>query len=199
MNSIEKCKKIYRDSFETYGDDARSVRWDKKTIETRYKELLKVGELNESSVLEIGCGIGGFYEYITQKNQIVLGTYLGIDLIEGMIDLAKQKYPEAFWEKRNIFNEPLEDQFDYVFLCGVFNLAGEDCQNYMEKMLLQAFSYCKKGLAFNFISSNVNFKDEEMSYYDPVDVFDFCIKNLSWKVDIHHHYSKCDVSVFIYR
>lgn len=84
-----------------------------------------------------------------------------------------------------------------MFLCGGFNQGMET--EFMKKMLKEAFSYCKKGLAFNFISSYVNFYSEERSYHKPQEVFEFCVENLSRKIDMHHHYAKCDVSMFVYR
>ena len=191
MNCIEKNKKIYEEAFQTYGDDTRSCLWDRPMI-MRYQELVNVATLDGTTVLDIGCGIGGFYEYMVKDCGIKNLSYKGIDLVEGMIKLASQKYPEASFQTRNIFENPLVELYDYVFLCGVFNIAVADSEEFMKKMLKEAFSYCQKGLAFNFISSYVNFQNEE-------DIFTFCIENLSRKVKIFHHYEKCDVSVFVYK
>lgn len=40
---------------------------------------------------------------------------------------------------------------------------------------------------------------EERSYHNPLEIFKFCIDELSPKVNISHHYEKCDVSVFVYK
>ncbi len=198
MNCIEKNRKIYEEAFQTYGDDTRSCLWDKPMI-MRYQELVKIAPLEGTTVLDIGCGIGGFYEYMVKDCDIKNLSYKGVDLIEGMVKLASQKYPEASFETRNIFENPLVGLYDYVFLCGVFNIAVADSEEFMKRMLKEAFSYCKKGLAFNFISSYVNFQNEETAYYNPQDIFTFCIENLSRKIKIFHHYEKCDVSVFVYK
>lgn len=74
MDSIERNTKIYQDSFDTYGDDPRSCHWESSVI-FRYDELTKSIDLNGSSVLEVGCGIGGFYDYcINQKASRILPT-----------------------------------------------------------------------------------------------------------------------------
>jgi hypothetical protein len=41
--------------------------------------------------------------------------------------------------------------------------------------------------------------EPEMAYYDPAQVLDFCIRNLTRKVVMHHHYERVDVAVFTYR
>ena len=99
--------------------------------------------------------------------------------------------------KCDALKEKLQETYDYVFLCGVFN--AKTTIEFMEQMLIEAFFYCEKGLAFNFISDYVNFKTEEFSYHNPQEIFTFCVENLSRKVELHHHYAKCDVSIFVYK
>ena len=196
MGNIENNKKIYEHAFALYGDDPRSCLWDTK-MAFRYEELMNVGNLNGASILDIGCGIGGFYDFCINDKHICNMSYKGIDVVEGMIELAKTKYPLADFEVHNILETRLNETYDYVILCGIFNVAAD--MQYMNKILLEAFEYCKKGLAFNFISSYVNFREEEISYHNPQDVFSFCVENLSRKIKMNHHYEKCDVSVFVYR
>lgn len=198
MDCVERNKQIYEKAFRIYGDDTRSCLWEKPMV-MRYQELLKIADLTGNSVLDIGCGLGGLYEYITRDREIRLSSYKEIDLVEGMVDLAGRKYPEASFEVRNIFEAPIEESYDYVFCCGLFNNAIEDSDRYMKEMLKAAFSCCTKGMGFTFISSYVNFKDKEMAYHNPTDVLDFCLRELSWKAELHHHYAKCDVSAFVYR
>lgn len=197
MDSIERNTKIYQDSFDTYGDDPRSCHWESSVI-FQYDELTKSIDLNGSSVLEVGCGIGGFYDYCINQKGIKDFTYQGIDLVKGMIDLAQKKYPKAKFNVCNILEQPVYGgPFDYVILCGIFNMATrtED----MKKILAKSFEYCTKGMIFNFISTYVNFIDETMSYHNPQDILKFCIENLSRKVNMNHHYGKCDVSTAVYR
>lgn len=196
MDSIKDSKRIFEESFEKYGDDPKACLWDQKMV-FRYEELTKAVDLNGASVLEIGCGIGGFYDYCIHDKGIANLNYKGIDLVEGMINLAKKKYPSAEFEVCNILEQRLQEMYDYVVLCGVFNVAFDT--NDMEKILSQAFQYCKKAMVFNFISTYVNFKDDEISYHDPKEVFCFCAEHLSTKIKMNHHYEKCDVSLCVYR
>ncbi len=170
MKSIENNKKIFEESFEKYGDDPKSCLWDERMV-FRYEELTRVADFNGTSILEIGCGIGGFYEYCIQDKGIKDLTYKGIDLVPGMIELAKEKYPSAEFEVCNILEQKLKETYDYVILCGVFNVATKTQD--MERILSEAYKYCKKGMAFNFISTYVNFQEDEISYHNPQEVFLF--------------------------
>ena len=196
MSSVEENIKIFSEAFQKYGDDVRSCLWGTKQT-FRWNEIINVSELDGASVLEIGCGIGSLYEYCIQDRGMKDLTYKGVDLVPEMIDLAKQKFPEAEFEVCNILEQKLEKTYDYVILCGVFNVATKTEE--MEKILSEAFQYCKKGMAFNFISTYVNFHDEEMSYHNPQEIFSFCVESLSRKVRMNHHYEKCDVSMFVYK
>ena len=196
MSSVEDNIKVFAEAFQKYGDDVRSCLWGTRQTE-RWEELTNVAQLDGASVLEIGCGIGSFYEYCIQVKGMKHMAYKGIDLVPDMIDLAKQKYPAAEFEMCNILEQKLEKAYDYVILCGVFNIATKTEE--MEKILSEAFLYCKKGMAFNFISTYVNFKSEDMSYHNPQEIFTFCVEKLSRKVKMNHHYNKCDVSMFVYK
>ncbi|MDE6312063.1 MAG: class I SAM-dependent methyltransferase [Lachnospiraceae bacterium] len=198
MDCVQENRKIYTESFEKYGDDTKSCLWDRPMI-MRYEELYKVGELNHSTILDIGCGLGGLYEYFRDDCNVRNMTYKGIDIIDGMIQTAAGKFPEADFEVRDIMTNPLTEKqgYDYVFLCGIFNRSMET--DFMKKMLKEAFSYCKKAMAFNFISTYVNFTSEENSYHNPQEIFSYCVENLSRKVSLNHHYAKTDCAVFVYR
>lgn len=196
MDSIESNKKIFKESFDKYGDDPRSCLWD-SNVDFRYEELIRIADLNGAAVLEIGCGIGGFYDFCINDVGIQNLSYKGIDLVAGMIGLVKKKYPSAEWEVCNILEKEPTKQYDYVILSGVFNVSTQTSE--MQEILAQAFKYCKKGMAFNFISTYVNFIDAAISYHNPQEIFSFCVENLSRKVSMNHHYMKCDVSVFVYR
>lgn len=84
---------------------------------------------------------------------------------------------------------------------GIFNLRvaieEDDAIENMKCILRKTFACCKKGIIFNFISTYVNWRDEDMSYFDPFAVGRFCVENLSAKVHIEHHYNKCDVCIMV--
>lgn len=196
MDCVQENKIIYEKAFKKYGDDTRSCHWDKPMI-MRYQELKKIAELSDSSIIDIGCGLGGLYEYFVKDCGIKNLKYTGIDIVGEMVEVAKKKYPKARFLTQDIMQVPLQERYDYAFICGVFNLGMTT--EFMKQMLSEVFVHCEKGMAFNFVSSYVNFRNDDMSYHNPQEIFDWCIENLSWKVDMHHHYEKCDVSVFVYR
>lgn len=45
-----------------------------------------------------------------------------------------------------------------------------------------------KGIAFNLLTSYVDYKDDNLFYADPGEYIDFCKKELSNKVNLYHDY-----------
>ncbi len=181
----------YRKRFQKYGDAPESVGISSAGQRFRFRKLVKIGDLRNRRVLDLGCGIGDFYPFLIEKfGQL---DYTGIDLVSEMVEFDKNKYPKARFLHHDLFAEPLAETFDYVMISTVFNYAMPGSGEYMRELLTHAFHYCTRGLGFNFLPTLVNFTEPEMAYYDPAQVLDFCIQNLTRKVVIHHHYERVDV------
>jgi SAM-dependent methyltransferase len=187
----------YRSLFHKYGDAPEATQMSAEGQCFRFRKLMEIGDLRNRRVLDLGCGIGDFYPLLIEKFSPL--DYTGVDLVPEMVQHAAQKYPRARFLCRDLFAENLNEKFDYVLASVVFNNTMPDCDGYMRELLTAAFPYCTLGLGFNFISTHVSFTDPEMAYHDPADVLDFCIRNLTRNVVVHHHYERADVVVFAYR
>jgi SAM-dependent methyltransferase len=187
----------YRSLFERYGDAPEATQWTPEGQLFRFRKLMEVADLRDRRILDVGCGIGALYPVLMERFGEL--DYTGLDIVPEMVDYAARKYPRARFLCRDLCTESLDETFDYALSSGVFNNAMPDCDAFMRELLSKAFQHCTRGLAFNFISTHVNFTDPEMAYHDPARVLDFCIRNLTRKVVIHHHYERVDVAVFVYR
>ena len=195
---------------EQFGDAPEANSWDRAAQVFRWKELLKLSDFVGSaqqgdSLLDLGCGTGDFFGYlmetIPEGNRLA---YMGVDVVSSMIEIAKNKYPmgEELFRVLNVLEEDLPRKFTYIFANGIFNLHLMDEKDefpYMCKLLKKIWPYAERGICFNFISTYVNWRDEEMAYYNPCCVLEFCITELSRKVNMAHHYGKCDVCVWVER
>jgi SAM-dependent methyltransferase len=187
----------YRGLFQKYGDAPEATQMSLEGKVFRYRKLMEIADLRNRRVLDLGCGIGDFYPFLTEKFGEL--DYTGIDLVPEMVAYAARKYPRAHFLCRDLFRDELDRTYDYVLISGVFNNAMPEVDRFMQELLALAFKYCTVGIGFNFLSTHVNFVDAELAYHDPAEVLDFCIRNLTRTVIMDHHYERVDVALFAYR
>jgi 2-polyprenyl-3-methyl-5-hydroxy-6-metoxy-1,4-benzoquinol methylase len=180
-----------------HGDRPEAVRWSSTGQILHYQSMLDIGDINGKKILDFGCGKGDFYQFLKDKDIHV--EYHGYDINEKLIALAEQKYPEADFRVFDIDKDKLNEDFDYIFLCGVFNLKVEGLDEIIKNTLLKLFKHCRIGLAFNALSSHNPEKDFELHYTSPEDMFSFSVKNLSPYVSIRHDRMNYDFTLFVYR
>ena len=53
---------------------------------------------------------------------------------------------------------------------------------------MKLFSHVRCGLAFNALSTYVDYFDDDLFYFDPEDVFNFCKEQLSTRVTLRNDY-----------
>ena len=104
-----------------------------------------------STVLDIGCGNGGFFNILKKLKKNV--QYAGLDFNEKMIFNAKKKFPNLkFYHYEDIkYKIYLKKKFDYVLIFGVLHL-----NNNWKKILINAKKIIKKGIFFDIRCSEQN-------------------------------------------
>jgi SAM-dependent methyltransferase len=187
----------YQSLLRQHGDSAEAAQWSPEGQLFRFRKLVTIGDLGGRSVLDLGCGLGALFPFLIDRFNSI--DYTGIDIVPDSIAHASMKYPGTRFLCRDILTDPLDEQFDYVLISGPFNNQFPGVNKFLEDLVEAAFGCCRIGLAFNFTSSWVNFTNPEMAYHDPAHVLHFCLRHLSRKVSMHHHYERCDVVVFVYR
>lgn len=179
---------MYSSRLNEHGDGPQATQWSNRSSqERRMKVLTEIDRIRDSRILDFGCGTGHLLTYLRQQRGFA-GEYVGYDISEAMIQVAQQKFPTDRFERRDILTDPPDETFDFVLANGVFNNRVPEGQELMKALLEKLFTLAKKGLAFNCMSSYVEFFDPELAYYDPVEVFTFCKTNLSALVTLRHDY-----------
>lgn len=187
----------YRRLFREHGASPLAAQCSPEGQRMRFDELMRIADLSGTTVLDLGCGIADFYPLLSERFPGLI--YSGVDIVPEMIEYARQRYPEITFQCRDILEEPLDETFDYILISEMFNNAIPGATDFLKSMVSGAFKNARRGLAFNFISTHVNFVSEDMAYHDPTEILNFCISNVSRRTALFHHYGRCDVSVFVYR
>lgn len=188
---------FYNMHLKKFGDRPEALRWTPKGQLLRYHGMLDIApDLNNARVLDFGCGTGDFYRFLQRRGINV--QYTGIDINENFIAMAREKYPECTFKVMDIAEEEPEGFFDYIFICGVFNLRVPGVADDMKHALVTLFRHCNKGLALNALSSHTPIKDVELYYTSPEEMIDFSLKHLSPSVALRHDRIPHDFTLFVY-
>lgn len=192
-NYHERNRLVYLESLRVHREGHRAVNWGSEASQQkRFDVLTKIADdVFESSILDIGCGIGHLVDFILARG--FSGTYLGIDLLEEMIVKAQSRHPKMSFENNSI-QDYKEKSFDYVFMSGIFTVANEEALKFL---IMEAFRIGKKGVAFNTLSAWANEKDPDEYYAEPGKILEFCF-TLTSKIVLRHDYLPHDFTVYLY-
>jgi len=180
-----------------HGDRPEAVRWSIQGQLMHYQNLLDIGAIDNTRILDFGCGKGDFFQYLRDRGITV--DYTGYDFNANLISLAQKKFPESRFRVFDIDSDALDEDFDYIFLCGVFNLRVSGLAETIHHALQKLFRHCRKGLAFNALSDLNPAQEVELYYTSPTDLFRFAVKNLSPYVSLRHDRMYYDFTMFVYR
>ena len=197
----------YESCLAEFGDTHRGVDWpDMNDLEIRYRVMLEVLNTqvpSKKTLLDFGCGASHLYEYIL-RNNFPLSVYSGLDISEDFINLASSKYPLVKYYCLDILDTDQSiDHFDYVVMNGVFtekrSLTFDEMFVYFKKIVSKVFSIADCGIAFNVMSSHVDWERDDL-FHLPLDVLsEFLIKHVSRNYVIRNDYGLYEYTVYVYK
>lgn len=181
----KKLETHYRNLLLKHGDSAESAQYSSRfSQEKRFEILVQIADLNGASILDFGCGSGHLATYLDSKK--VKFTYTGVDVVEEFFDVAHKKSPNG--SRFGTLEEFEQEKFDYIFVSGVFNNKRKNNRKFYQESLRKLFSMCSKGIAFNMMSTYVDYQDTSLFYESPERVFQFVKKELTPFVQLRHDY-----------
>lgn len=199
IDESEKIKKIYSDALKEHGPTYQAVLCaNPERQEKRYQGMYEVADLNNKSILDIGCGLGYFYGYLKKIGWT--GRYEGADINSDLLNQAKLIYPEAIFFQHDIVKSPIvASRADYAILCTVFNNEVSDQWNWMTEGLKNTWDSCNEGMAFTFITNEVPKRMPGMAYFSPSKVLEFCKSELSENLKMRTDLIEYTSCVYLYK
>ncbi|MDX8396333.1 MAG: methyltransferase domain-containing protein [Mariprofundaceae bacterium] len=188
--------------FATHGATPKGVDWnDYDEMLFRYSKIISVIEKcpekypEVPTVLDVGCGWGGLYQYCLDKGIEI--NYTGIDIVPEMIDHCHENFDTGVFLEQDIFN--VEDKYDFVVCNAILTqkLAASipEMEKFSNDMLKKMLSISNFGVSTVFISNRVNFMVPNLYYRSPSELLSHCLVELTPRVVIDHGYSSLQTQV----
>jgi SAM-dependent methyltransferase len=207
MASMNKIYRAYfKKCFADHGPSARGVDWhNTESLDLHYDKILAVIRPDESgkriSLLDIGCGYGGLLDRVKERNLDV--DYTGIDLVGDMIAHGQHKHTDAQFIVADVLTFEPTQNFDYVVANGVLtsklDVSMSEFGQFARRLIRKMFDLASQGIAFNMMTSYVNFTASNLYYQNPGEIISFCSAELSSKWIIDHSYNYYDFTMYVYR
>jgi SAM-dependent methyltransferase len=178
----------YSTRFDRHGVDPRTLNvGDPEKYKRQHAVHAAIGRLEGTVVLDIGCGLANFYDYLQGRGVNV--RYIGYDVVEPFIAANRARFPEAEFRLADISSDDITDPCDYVVMCQVFNNRYRDADNVavVDAAIRRAFAAARKGVSIDMMSSYVSRMEDNLFYYSPERMFGFA-KTLTPYVSLLHGY-----------
>lgn len=206
-NNISNNLKLhYEECFKKFGATSEGIDWgnDINKLFLRYDKMLELfinDKSDKKSLLDVGCGYAGFYDYIKSKEINI--DYNGIDIVQEMIEYAQAKNTTI---KELIHDDFLDFNFnktyDYIICNGVLTQKLEtsniDMDIYANKLIKKMYQLSNKGIAFNIMTTKVNFFSNNLYYRNPSELMAYCMSEITNKIKIDHTYLY-EYTVYLYK
>lgn len=197
---------LYSGNLATHGPSSKSVGWkDDASQLLRFERLAQVIDRGSAAegftVNDWGCGYGAMFHYLQSLAGVEMKSYTGYDISEEMLAVASQSITSP--RARFVLSAKVTEDADYSFVSGTFNVKLEasdaDWSRYVKEQLVAIFVRSRRGMAFNLLTSYVDWKQENLFYADPRECFDFCKQHLSRYVTLLHDSPLYEWTMLVHR
>jgi SAM-dependent methyltransferase len=202
--TLDGLRDLYEGNLAEHGLTSKSVGWkDEASQLLRFERLARViaDPTRPFTVNDWGCGYGAMFTYLDAVPGANLAGYTGYDISPDMLSAATARCDAS--RSRFVLGPEVTQPADYTFVSGTFNVRLEatdaEWDTYVKRQLEIMFAQSTRGLAFNLLSSYVDWKVEELFYADPKDFFDFCKTRLSRYVTLSHDYGLFEWTLLVTR
>ena len=174
MTEVPDYLRPYQKAVAAHGGTFDATLWRNKEGQIlRFKMFCMLADFTNSSILDVGCGIGDFSEYLTVSG-VAFDSYHGVDAMQEMIETAKSRslLRSTFATADIVHNTDELAGHDWITFSGTLNAMKESVAM---SLIETAFSHANRGIACNFLS-NQSGRDPKTEDLSPASRFD----TLTW-------------------
>lgn len=190
----------YEKTLAEHGASARGVDYNSQEAhDLRFEQLARLLDSSRRfSLIDYGCGHGALAHYLSHQGLDF--TYMGFDVYEPMIDLAKHDSRPG-WEYTS--DQSALRPADYTVASGLFNLRFDvddmTWTGYVLDTLAKIDALSTRGFAFNILTkySDPPMMRDDLHYADPSFYFDYCKLRFARDVALLHNYGAYEFTILV--
>lgn len=190
----------YDDAFGEHGNSLSAMLIPKDRQRERFDSLTRPFSGQDFTVLDFGCGLAHLKDYLDARHPAF--QYVGVDVVPAFIDENRRRHPEARFEHVHDVDE-VEGVYDYVVLCGVFNLRyGLDEEGHraiLQHILTTLFARTRRALCVNFLSDAVDYRHPDAFHENPLEAYAWARDVLSPRLLLDHAYMPYEFSLLVFK
>ena len=183
-------RKAHNDSIDAVKVDATP-----RAQAMRFEAFLYQHNVCGRSILDVGCGVGDFWNHLVRRNLDV--RYLGVDLSERMIECARKKFPGASFACMNIL-ETDPGAFDYTVSFGIHHLRLDGAEALLKAVTRRQFELCRRAAHVSLLTNRFSGFGPDALCWKPEEILALCLEITPYVV-LRHDYLPNDFSVALYR
>ncbi|MFN3521621.1 MAG: class I SAM-dependent methyltransferase [Phenylobacterium sp.] len=197
----------YEETLAMFGPNVHGVDWPNlEDLETRFRIMASGVPATDEPVrlLDVGCGVGLFLDYLLENVVPGTWTYTGLDISRAMVDNARGRHPHARFLCRDLIASPdLGEMFDFAILNGVFTVKRDlpqvEMEAFVKALLTAVWPHCRLGVAFNVMSVHLDYPRDDLFHWPMDEAVAFATRALSREVRVRADYGLYEYTTFVYR
>lgn len=201
-------KEHYESTLRQHGANFKGMDWpNEDDLVRRFEALTSIMGIEKPgfkqvSLLDLGCGVGLLIDFLKSRKVLDHIQYQGIDISDLMIKEAVHLFPDYQFEVRDILKDRLPaGSVNFVIMNGLLTEKRELAQNEMvdfaKQIISEAWNIADTGIAFNVMSTHVDWKRDDLFHWELDEVADFLVKNCSRNIRIYMDYGLREYTVHV--
>lgn len=161
----------YRELYEQYGVDERSLGWTKNKQQIRFAQMFNSLDVKNADILDIGCGFGDLLKYLKRRDPECSFDYVGIDIVPEFVEVAGENNPGYTFLNEDIYEFDPGRKFKYVVECGCFTgldpKKEEESYKFVESFIKRMLELCSDdgAVVCHFLSDKVDFRSSLKDFH----------------------------------
>ncbi len=194
--TIEQVRNYWDERATQAISDCQKVDASLRAQKMRFESFLLNHNLTNKSVLDLGCGVGDFWDHLQARR--ISCHYLGIDISPQMVNRCRERFPEANFEVQNILQWQPDRKFDYVTAFAIHNTKVKKSQELLESITRRQFELCNLAAHISILTDRYSGFAPHIQAWHAEEVLTLALKITPYVV-LHHDYLPNDFSLTLYR